>query len=160
MADDAQHDIEFEADSGVSTTYPLQCSSLRKHAFVVIKGYPCKIIDITTSKTGKHGHAKICYIGIDIFTGRKYEDVSPTNHYVDVPNVSHAEFTVINIDGNYLSLMDDAGEKNENVKVPERELGDKIKAEFAEGKKLLVTILKAMGMEAAISYREAPKGGQ
>ncbi|KAJ2897607.1 translation initiation factor eIF5A [Coemansia aciculifera] len=162
MADDAQHEHEFEAagDSGASATYPLQCSALRKNAFVVMKGRPCKVIDMSTSKTGKHGHAKVNYTGIDIFNGRKYEDMSPSTHNVDVPNVSRAEFTVIDVAEDFLSLMDDAGEMKEDVKVPEGELGDKIRVEFAEGKELLVTILKAMGEEAAISYKEAPKGGQ
>ena len=36
-----------------------------------LKEKPCKIIEITTSKTGKHGHAKANITGIDIFTGKK-----------------------------------------------------------------------------------------
>ena len=47
------------ADSGASKTFPKQCSALRKGEFVVIKGRPCKIQDMSTSKTGKHGHAKV-----------------------------------------------------------------------------------------------------
>lgn len=48
------------ADAGSSDTYPMQCSALRKGGHVVIKGRPCKIVDMSTSKTGKHGHAKVC----------------------------------------------------------------------------------------------------
>lgn len=47
--------------------------ALKKGSHVVIKGFPCKIIDYSTSKTGKHGHAKANIVGIDIFSGRKYE---------------------------------------------------------------------------------------
>lgn len=47
-------------DSGASLTYPMQCSALRKNGFVLMKGRPCKIVDMSTSKTGKHGHAKVC----------------------------------------------------------------------------------------------------
>lgn len=55
MADD-----DFTSgDSGASTTYPVQCSALRKNGYVMLKGRPCKIVDMTTSKTGKHGHAKV-----------------------------------------------------------------------------------------------------
>lgn len=64
-------DIDFSGtDSGASTTIPAQCSSLRKNGCVVLKGRPCKIVDMSTSKTGKHGHAKVHIVGIDIFTGK------------------------------------------------------------------------------------------
>ncbi|WAR13701.1 IF5A1-like protein, partial [Mya arenaria] len=45
-------------ESGSAQTIPKQCSSLRKGQFVCIKGHACKIVEMSTSKTGKHGHAK------------------------------------------------------------------------------------------------------
>lgn len=57
---------DFEgAASGASQTIPKQCSALRKNEVCMIKGKPCKIVDMSTSKTGKHGHAKVCYNSID-----------------------------------------------------------------------------------------------
>lgn len=47
------------AESGASSTFPMQCSALRKNGYVMLKGRPCKIVDMSTSKTGKHGHAKV-----------------------------------------------------------------------------------------------------
>lgn len=87
---------EFESiESGASTTYPMQCSSIKKNGFVVIKDRPCKVVETSTSKTGKHGHAKVHMVGIDIFTGRKYEEICPSTHNMDVPVVKRNDYQVI-----------------------------------------------------------------
>ncbi|KAJ2036234.1 translation initiation factor eIF5A [Coemansia sp. RSA 2337] len=157
---DAQFDQEIEsAGSGASLTFPMQCSALRINGHVVLNGRPCKIVAMTTSKTGKHGHAKVSLTGIDIFTGRKIEDMSPSTHNMDVPNIKREEFTLLDVDndGEFLSLVTPEGDTKDDVKVPEGELGEKMLEDFKEGKDLLVTVITSMDEEAAISYKEAPK---
>ncbi|KAF8797747.1 eukaryotic translation initiation factor 5A [Phlegmacium glaucopus] len=136
----------------------MQCSALRKNGHVCIKGRPCKIVDMSTSKTGKHGHAKVHLVAIDIFTGKKLEDICPSTHNMDVPNVQRNEYQLVNIDDGFLNLMTNDGTAKDDVKVPEADLGKDIQAGFDEGKDLLVTIISAMGEEQAISFKEAPKG--
>lgn len=50
---------------------------------------------MSTSKTGKHGHAKCAFVAVDIFTGKKMEDLSPSSHNVDVPHVSRTDYTLL-----------------------------------------------------------------
>ncbi|KAI8147666.1 eukaryotic translation initiation factor 5A-2 [Fennellomyces sp. T-0311] len=157
MSDD-HHETTFDtADAGASKTYPMQCSALRKNGHVVIKGRPCKIVEMSTSKTGKHGHAKVHLVAIDIFTGKKLEDLSPSTHNMDVPNVVRREYSLINIDDGFLSLLLDDGSTKDDVKLPEGEIGAQMEADFDEGKELLVTVVAAMGEEHALSFKEAPK---
>ena len=150
-------DEEYEhADSGASKSIPMQCSSLRKNGFVLIKGNPCKIVDMSTSKTGKHGHAKVHMIGIDIFTGKKYEDISPSTHNMDVPNISRIEYQLLDISADsYCSLMKEDGTTKDDLKVPEDEVGQALRAKFEEGAELAVTVVGALGIEQIISFKES-----
>jgi len=148
-----EHHFESAAGAGASLTYPMQCSALRKNGHVVIKGRPCKIVDMSTSKTGKHGHAKVHLVAIDIFTGKKLEDLSPSTHNVDVPNVTRTELTLVNIDDGFLNLMTPDGTAKDDVKVPEGDIGKQIAEDFEAGKELLITVIAAMGEEAAIAVR-------
>lgn len=163
------------ADAGASATFPMQCSALRKNGFVMIKvslffkvpknsrlesllifemffqGRPCKIVEMSTSKTGKHGHAKVHLVALDIFTNKKYEDICPSTHNMDVPNVSRRDYQLLDCsDDGYLSLMDDSGETREDLKVPEGDIGEECKAAIADGKDILVRkFLKSLNLVAS-----------
>merc|ERR1712118_57944 len=88
----------------------------------MIKGHPCKVAEITTSKTGKHGHAKAHIVALDIFTSKKYEDLCPTSHNVEVPFVKRTEYQVLMADadtGN-VSLLLESGETKDDLNLPDR----------------------------------------
>lgn len=158
MSDDAFSGEIQQASSGASATFPAQCSSLRKNGFVVIKGFPCKIVEMSTSKTGKHGHAKVHLVGIDIFNGRKYEDLCPSTHNMDVPVVTRTEYTLLDVtDDGFCSLLNSDGKTKDDLKVPEGELGQELKAEFDTGKELVVTVVGALGQEHITAFKEAGK---
>lgn len=160
----ADEDHEFEStQSGASATFPMQCSALRKNGFVVIKARPCKIVEMSTSKTGKHGHAKVHLVGIDIFTGKKCEDICPSTHNMQVPNVTRKEWELIDLsEDGYFSLMSDEGEMRQDLKITDncspssadavREL---LVAAEAAGERVLATVWKAMDEEVVKDLKNA-----
>nr|XP_043903125.1 eukaryotic translation initiation factor 5A-1-like isoform X1 [Solea senegalensis] len=141
------------ADSGASLTYPMQCSALRKNGHVMLKGRPCKIVDMSTSKTGKHGDAKVHLVGVDIFTKEKYEDICPSTHNMEVPNVTRKDYQVLNISDGLLSLMDDTEDIREDLKLPENEMGKEIDTRFAQDQEFKITVLEAIGEEQIVAVK-------
>merc|ERR1719461_1075480 len=117
----ADHDDEptFEsAESGASHTYPQPAGEIRKGSHLMIKGHPCKCIEVSTSKTGKHGHAKAHIVALDIFTGKKYEDLCPTSHNVEVPFVKRDEYQLLDITDDRVSLLLENGDTKEDLNLP------------------------------------------
>jgi len=112
---------------------------------------------MSTSKTGKHGHAKVHLVALDIFTGKKYEDICPSTHNMDVPRVYRSDYQVTNIDEGYLSLMDDDNETCDDLKLPEGDLGKEIQTKFDNDEQQMLTVLKAMGEEAVIGTKTLTK---
>ena len=76
--EDTNNDFE-QVNSGSSHTYPQQAGAIRKGMYIMIKGRPCRVNDVSTSKTGKHGHAKNHFVTTDIFTGKRLEEISTTS---------------------------------------------------------------------------------
>eukprot|EP00088_Acartia_fossae_P025067 TRINITY_DN25931_c0_g1_i1.p1 TRINITY_DN25931_c0_g1~~TRINITY_DN25931_c0_g1_i1.p1 ORF type:complete len:161 (-),score=35.62 TRINITY_DN25931_c0_g1_i1:330-812(-) len=143
------------ADAGASATYPMQCSALRKGGFVMIKNRPCKIVEMSTSKTGKHGHAKVHLVALDIFTGKKLEDICPSTHNMEVPNVKRKDYQLIGMDDDFLSLMDDTGETRDDLKCPSEEdgVGKEVRDAIDNETDILVTVLSACGEECVIATK-------
>ena len=147
-------DETFEkTDSGASLTFPMQAGSLKKGGFAMLKGFPCKIVEMTTSKAGKHGHANATLVGTDIFTDKKYEDSCPTSHNMEVPNVVRREYLLISIENEYATLMDEKSITREDLKIPQDEIGVGLQKSFDNGDELLITVIGAMGVEKIVSFR-------
>eukprot|EP00916_Digyalum_oweni_P005296 GHVL01009279.1.p2 GENE.GHVL01009279.1~~GHVL01009279.1.p2 ORF type:complete len:165 (-),score=33.49 GHVL01009279.1:874-1368(-) len=158
MASDDEAHVDFEGgESGASHTTPCQAGTLRKGGHAMLKGKPCKIMEITTSKTGKHGHAKAHIVGLDIFTGKKYEDVCPTSHNMEVPVVKRQELQLIGInDDGFIDLLNADGSTKSDLTLDgvDEDTAKQIRAYFEDGKDCLLTVQGACGHEKVIAMKE------
>merc|ERR1711939_1235145 len=157
--EEAELTADFEAgESGSSETYPQQCSALRKGGYVMIKGRPCKICEMSTSKTGKHGHAKVHLVALDIFNGQKKEDMSPSTHNLDVPRVKRTDYQyMMEMDDKFCQMMADDGEMKEDLRIPDDAVGDEIREKEAKGEQFLVTVLSACDEEKIVGVKALTK---
>ncbi len=148
----------FESvDAGASETIPMEAGQIKKGGYICIKGRPCRVVSVSTSKTGKHGHSKSNFVATDIFTGKKLEDIVPTTHGTSVPNVFKAEYSLLDIsDEDYLSLMDENGEVREDLQMPTYpdELAKQIRNGFEAGDTLSLWVVKAMGEEHVMTCKK------
>ncbi len=121
---------------------------------------------MTTSKTGKHGHAKCHFTATDIFTGKKMEELVPSSHNLEVPIVTREDYTLVDLsDEGFLGLMDDAGNIREDLKLPSghddaEQLARQIQSMWDEDKELVLTVLKSMNQEQVNASKEAPKAAE
>ncbi|KAK1092592.1 translation initiation factor eIF5A [Friedmanniomyces endolithicus] len=78
---------------------------------------------------------------------------------MEVPHVRRQEYQLLDIsEDGFLNLMTESGETKDDVKIPDDEVGQKINKLFREDEKdTNVIVLTAMGEEAAIDAKEAPK---
>lgn len=153
--DNAEYDFA-NANAGAAPTFPVQANHLKQGGHVVLDAHPCKITNIAKSKPGKHGHAKVVVTGVDVFTGKKHEAGGPAGHTMDVPVVKKTSYMLLNVGREgFLTLFDLAtGQEKIDVRLPDGELGERIREKFAEGKDCSVVILGAMGQEIAVEVVE------
>lgn len=157
--DDVMAEME-SGDAEMSLTKPVKASALRKNGYVMLHGFPCKIVDMLTSRPGKHGHAKIHIVGLDLVTGKKYEDISPSTHTMKVPISDRKEYLVVDMgrDG-ILALMDDGGYVRHDISVDDVDMRKNIADKLAkqEDQDVMVTVLKVLDKELVMAVKTGVK---
>ncbi|KAL7487059.1 hypothetical protein ACHAW6_012666 [Cyclotella cf. meneghiniana] len=157
MSDSEQYHIE-QTDAGASDTIPCEAGQIKKGGYIMIKGKPCKVVNISVSKTGKHGHAKCNFTAIDIFTGKKLEDMVPSTHGTTVPIVNRTEWEIIDIgEEGELTLMDEGGNQKTDINLPAfpETMAQEIRDAWNDGENQVnVTVQSAVGIEQVIAFKK------
>lgn len=113
---------------------------LKKGNYVLIDDVPCKIVDLTSSKPGKHGAAKMRIIGVDIFEGKKMQLLTSGDRKAEVPMIERTAHQVLSVSGGMAQLMDTETYATIELPVPEGatlEEGSEVMVQEAMGRKMI-----------------------
>ena len=84
----------------------IEIGKLKKGRFVIVDGEPCRIVNMSSSAPGKHGHAKYKVDAVGLFDGQKRTFVKPSGSRVEIPIIERSTAQVIALMGNSAQLMD------------------------------------------------------
>ncbi|MDK6029508.1 translation initiation factor IF-5A [Ignisphaera sp. 4213-co] len=83
-----------------------ELGDLKEGSYVVIDGEPCRVVEISRAKTGKHGSAKVHLVAISIFTGARKTLVGPADQRVEVPIIDKRIGQVVAVLADKVQVMD------------------------------------------------------
>ena len=120
--------------------------NLQPGRYCVIDEEPCKVLDVTTSVSGKHGGAKARLEAIGLFDNKKRSIVKPADTEMEVPIIEKKVGQIVAILGNNAQIMDLTDYETFELPIPE-DLKDKI----AQGKEVSYWII--MGRKMLVEVR-------
>jgi len=85
---------------------PVDVGSLRVGGYILVDGEPCRIVDLTKSKPGKHGSAKARIVAIGVFDGVKRSLVKPVDANAEVPIIEKRSGQVFAVTPSSVQIMD------------------------------------------------------
>lgn len=110
--------------------------TLQKGNFVVIEGVACKVTNTQSSKTGKHGHAKIRMEAIGIIDEKKRIIVAPAHDNIEVPIILKKTAQIMSISGTKATVMD-----VESYETFEMDIPEELKGQVTEGSSVMYWVI-------------------
>lgn len=85
---------------------PVELGSIKVGSYVMVENEPCRIVDYSKSKPGKHGVSKARVVAIGVFDGVKRSFVKPVDSNVEVPLIEKRSGQVLALMPSAIQLMD------------------------------------------------------
>jgi len=122
--------------------------------FLLMKKHPCKVLEVHRSSTGKHGGAKLRFVGLDLITKKKVEDMFMSSDHVEVPVVKKNDYPILGMDEDgYVSLLMKNGETRKDISVTDDDVREKIASKLQDGMSLMAIIVSTMGRDAFDNFK-------
>jgi len=109
---------------------PAEVGSLKVGSYVIIDDAPCRIVDYSKSKPGKHGAAKARVVAIGVFDNVKRSFVRPVDGNIEVPIIEKRNGQVIALLPTAVQVMDLENYEMLEAPIPEEE---DLKSKLASG---------------------------
>ncbi len=106
--------------------------TIKEGGYILIDGAACKVVSAETSKSGKHGHAKVRIVAIGLIDEKKREMVVPGHDNVEVPIIEKKSAQVLSVSGDKANVMDSETYETFDLAVP-----PELKESVVEGCKII-----------------------
>jgi translation initiation factor 5A len=116
----------------------MPAKDIKEGRYLLIEDIPCRVVEVESSKSGKHGGAKMRITGMGLFGGEKKTLLAPGDSDVEVPIIERRNAQIMSITGKSAQVMDTQTYEIFNIELP-----DDIASQAVAGKE--VEILEAMG---------------
>lgn len=93
--------------------------TLQKGRYVVIDGVASVVTDVSVSRPGKHGHAKVNLTAVGMLDNKKRNITMPGHDNIEVPVIDKMNAQVLSITGNKAQVMDSESFETFDLEIPE-----------------------------------------
>jgi|TARA_B100002003_G_C14095475_1_gene526898 translation initiation factor 5A len=119
----------------------IDATEMRVGTFLLLDNIAHQVKKMDISKTGKHGHSKVRFEAVNIFSGKKKVAVVPGHDKFEVPMIDKRNGQVLSVHGDTASVMDSESFENMDLEIGEgvEGISEGVEIEYwdVEGDKLL-----------------------
>lgn len=139
-----EHELEY-----------VKASALRKGGMLLMNDKPCKIVEIKSFKSGKHGVRKLRITGKHYFNESKQDVLLSSNDMVERPIASTDELQLVNVnpESGYVALLTTEGDLRSDLRIEDQELLDEVSRRFEADEYLMLEIKQTMGVEQVMGFK-------
>ncbi|CAK93091.1 unnamed protein product (macronuclear) [Paramecium tetraurelia] len=127
--------------------------NLQQGTYLLLDECPCKILRLQLFFS-RHGHC--AYIEVENAFSKQIVKIQRSIHgKLEIPLIQFEEYSLIGIQNDdFLTLLNSKGTIREDIKMPQfKELANKLRMWFEEGKDIIVQIIKYMDKEEVSEAR-------
>ncbi len=93
--------------------------TIKEGSYVIVEGVACRVSSAETSKSGKHGHAKVRMVAIGLLDDKKREIVMPAHDNIEVPLIEKKSAQVLSVSGDMANVMDEETFETFDLQIPD-----------------------------------------